>query len=182
MKRIALCMAVAVALSACGADGGETLSPELSTPVFNVVEAADGAGGGPHNFRTHASGDQEVPANSSRAQGQAIFQLSSDGTELSYRLIVANIQNVTMAHIHLAPAGVNGPVVAWLYPSAPPAQLIPGRSAGVLATGVITEANLVGPLAGMSMSALVDALSGGNAYVNIHTSQFPPGEVRGQIH
>jgi hypothetical protein len=133
------------------------------------------------NFRAHLSGDQEVPPVETRATGQAIFQLSKDGTELSYRLIVANIENVTQAHIHLGPAGTNGPVVAWLYPSGPPPQLIPGRSSGVLATGVITADNLVGPLANASLSDLIDAMAAGNTYVNVHTSQFPPGEVRGQI-
>jgi hypothetical protein len=87
-----------------------------------------------------------------------------------------------MAHIHLAPAGANGSVVAWLYPSSPPAQLIPGRSNGILAEGVITAANLIGPLAGGSMEDLLEAMQAGNTYVNVHTVQFPGGEIRGQIH
>jgi hypothetical protein len=135
----------------------------------------------PENHRAHLSGRAEEPANDSRATGQAVFQLNSDGTELSYRLNVANIQNVNQAHIHLGPAGANGPVVAWLYPAEPPAQLIEGRSSGPLRTGVITAANLVGPLAGQSLSALVDEINAGNTYVNVHTSQIPGGEIRGQI-
>jgi len=86
-----------------------------------------------------------------------------------------------MAHIHLAAAGVNGPVVLWLYPHAPPAQLIPGLFEGVLANGTRTAANLVGTLAGQDMSALIDAMIAGGAYVNVHTLQYPPGEIRGQI-
>lgn len=132
-------------------------------------------------WHTHATGDDEVPANTSLAQAQANFKLSGDGLGLSYKLNVANIENVTMAHIHLAPAGSNGPIVAWLYPSAPPAQLLPGRSSGTLGEGTLTAANLVGPLAGQPLSALVSALVAGNAYVNVHTSQFPGGEVRGNI-
>lgn len=135
----------------------------------------------PRNFRTHATGSQEVPANNSRAQGQANFQLSPDGAELHFKLIVANIQNVTQAHIHQGEPGVNGPIVAWLYPSGPPAQLIPGRTQGVLREGVITSDNLVGPLAGQPLSALIELIETGNAYVNIHTSQFPPGEIRGNF-
>jgi hypothetical protein len=135
----------------------------------------------PLNFRGHMTPEQEVHVVESKATGQAVFQLSKDGTELSYKVIVANIENVIMAHIHLASAGVNGPVVAWLYPSSPPAQLIPGRSNGVLAQGTITAANLVGPLAGQPLSALVDAMKEGGTYVNVHTSQYPPGEIRGQI-
>jgi hypothetical protein len=133
------------------------------------------------NFVTHLSGGEEVPPADTRAQGQAIFHLSKDGTELRYKLIVANIENVTQAHIHVGAAGVNGPVVTWLYPSGPPAQLIPGRFQGVLAEGVITSADLVGTLAGQPLSALVEHIRNGNAYVNVHTSQFPGGEVRGQL-
>ena len=132
-------------------------------------------------FVAPASGEQEVPPNDSRARGQAVFQLDADGTALHYRLIVANLHDVTMAHIHLAPVGVNGSVVVWLYPDGPPPQLIPGRSSGVLAAGTITASDLVGPLAGMSVADLVDEMRVGNTYVNIHTSAFPAGEVRGQI-
>jgi hypothetical protein len=134
------------------------------------------------NFRTHLTGDQEVPANDSKAQGQAIFQVRADGAEVHYKLIVANIENVTQAHIHLGAPGENGGVVAWLYPSGPPAQLIPGRTNGVLAEGVITQANLVGSLAGQPLAALIDLLASGGVYVNVHTSQFPPGEIRGDLH
>jgi hypothetical protein len=81
----------------------------------------------------------------------------------------------------LAPPGVPGPGIAWLYPAAPPAQHIPGRFQGVLAEGVITDANVVGPLAGQGVAALVAAIRVGNAYANVHTVQFPPGEIRGQI-
>jgi hypothetical protein len=146
-----------------------------------LVAIAATAQAQPKNFRAHLSGGEEVPPVDTPARGQAIFHLSADGTELHYKLIVANIENVTQAHIHMAPAGANGPIVAWLYPDAPPAQLIPGRFNGVLAEGVITEANLVGQLAGQHLSSLIDLVEAGIAYVNVHTSQFPGGEVRGQI-
>ena len=51
----------------------------------------------PCTFTTPVSGDEEVPANDSKARGVAHFQLDEDGTELSYRLVVANIEDVTMA-------------------------------------------------------------------------------------
>jgi hypothetical protein len=86
-----------------------------------------------------------------------------------------------MAHIHLAPAGENGPVVAWLYPSGPPPVLIEGRFSGVLAEGTITANSLIGLLAGQDLSALIEEFEKGNAYVNVHTTQHPAGEVRGQI-
>ena len=143
----------------------------------------------PQNFRAHLTGDQEVPEKITNATGQAVFQLSADGAELSYRLIVANIDNVVASHIHLGPQGQNGPVVAFLFGNVAAGG---GRFDGNLAEGVITAADLVGPLSGQEMSVLVQALSTGGTYVNVHTNDgvgmvntgpgdFASGEVRGQI-
>ena len=60
-------------------------------------------------------------------------------------------------------------------------------------TDEITAADLVGPLAGQPLSALIDAIDAGNIYVNVHTNDFvdppntgagdfPGGEIRGQVH
>jgi hypothetical protein len=132
-------------------------------------------------FGAHLTGAEEVPPRDTLAQGQAIFQLSRDGESLHFKLVVAKIENITQAHIHVGMRGANGPIVLWLYPSAPPAQLIPGPFNGVLAAGTATAADLVGPLAGQPLSALIDLLESDQAYVNVHTSQFPPGEIRGQV-
>ena len=166
-------LACAVIFTSCDtANTDEVLQDETSLKSAQKVM----------NFRAHLSGDQEVPLpNSSLAQGQANFQLSKDGTELSYKLIVANLEDLHMAHIHLAPAGSNGGVVVWLYPSAPPAVMLPGTTNGILAEGVIRAGNLRGALANKPLSALIDAMSAGNTYVNVHTMLFPGGEIRGQI-
>ena len=153
----------------------------LLVAILSLSLAVPAMAAGGKSFVAHLSGGEEVPPVETLAQGQAIFQLSKSGDELSYRLIAANIENVLQSHIHLAPAGVNGPVVVWLYPSAPPAELIPGRFDGVLAQGTITAADLVGPLAGQSLDDLLEEMMAGNAYVNVHTEQHPGGEIRGQI-
>lgn len=168
-------------LSSC-IDDQDDLSGRLSG---NASEKANpNWGETQRNFVATLSSNEVINnLSDSKARGNATFRLSKDGSQIQYKLIVANIQNVTMAHIHVAPAGTNGPVAVWLYPSGPPAQLIPGRSNGVLAEGIITEANIVGPFAAAEdkMAALLDAMRAGNTYVNVHTSQVPSGEIRGQI-
>lgn len=134
------------------------------------------------SFKAHLTGDQENDPVETNATGQAIFKLSKDGTELHYKLIVANIENVIMAHIHNAPPEANGGVVVWLYPSGPPPSLIPGRTDGILAQGVITEEDLRGSLAGKDFEDLIDLMVSGLTYVNVHTTQNPGGEIRGQIY
>lgn len=132
--------------------------------------------GGNRNFRAHLSGRDEVPANDSRAQGQAIFQFSKDGDSLSYKLIVANIENVFAAHIHCAVSGVNGPVGVTLF----------GGSTvtvnGILAEETVTAPNPGNACGWESLDDVRDAMESGGAYVNVHTDAFPPGEIRGQIH
>lgn len=133
-----------------------------------------------HNFVAAQSGDEEVPANATKSRGHARFWLSEDGTELTYRLIVANIENVTQAHIHLAAEGVNGPVVVFLY-GLNPAGI---TTNGILAEGTITQANLIARPAigfGGTMAELVARMRSGGAYVNTHTIAIPGGQVRGQV-
>ncbi len=135
-------------------------------------------------FTAHLSGDNEVPPVDSKGQGQAIFTLSEDGTELHYKLIVANTKNVTQAHIHCGEAGINGPVVVFLF------GFVAGgvTQNGILAEGTITSANIIprgssaacmGGLA--TFENLVERLRNGSVYVNAHTVAFEGGEIRGQI-
>jgi hypothetical protein len=162
--------------------------------VLGMVAVGVAVAGLNRNTTTHLKGTFEVPARATNAQGQAIFHLSKDESQIEYKLIASNIENVFQAHIHMAAAGVNGAVVVWLYPSTTPGAGPPGggRTDGVLAEGTITAANLVGPLAGHPLSDLIAAIEGGNAYVNIHTNDgvapadtgagdFPGGEIRGNL-
>lgn len=170
-----LLIALGVGVSGCGVSD--------ATGPLAAGSASDSHAASPmvQTFRAHLSGSAEVPAVDTRTEGEAVFQLSQDGTKLTYRLNVANIDNVLMAHIHMGAADANGPIVVWLYPSSPPPQEISGRFSGVLATGTITAADLMGPLAGQSLDALVAAMKAGGTYVQVHTTAHPAGEVRGQI-
>jgi hypothetical protein len=138
-----------------------------------LVVAGLAVAGGNRNYSVHLNGGTEVPANASKAVGQVKLRLSADGASLDYTLITANLDNPIAAHIHLGPPGA-------------------GTANGLLAEGTITAANLVGPLDGQPLSALIDALNAGNAYVNVHTNDgvpptgtgpgdFPGGEIRGNL-
>jgi hypothetical protein len=191
MSKAAALVIAGALLAACTSNAPQPTAP-ISVPVFESAHASPNANGG--NAGTPLSGAEEVPARPTHARGNAIFHLSADGQSLSYKLIVANIENVFQAHIHLAPRGSNGPIVVWLYPSTAPvaAPQGGGRLDGVIAEGTITAANFINALAGQPMSALIGNLKGGTAYVNVHTNDgvgdpntgpgdFPGGEIRGQI-
>lgn len=132
-------------------------------------------------FKATLSGKNQNPPIDTPAHGACTFTLSASGKSLSYRLYVADIDGVSMAHIHIAPEGQEGPVAVWLYPSHPPAVVKKGKFTGVLATGTITAAKLEGPLKDKTIADLVNEIKSGDAYVNVHTTAHPAGEIRGQI-
>lgn len=123
---------------------------------------------------SNMTGAKEVPPVNTTASGSATFV--NNQTVIDYDLSVLDLYNVTAAHIHQGSAGVNGPIVVTLYRTADPS---PGLFGGY--SGNITSSMLEGPLRGMQLSALVDILSNGQAYVNVHTIKYENGEIRDQV-
>jgi hypothetical protein len=144
--------------------------------VLTLFAAASvAAQGNSNNFRAHLRGGEEVPAVDTDAQGQVIVKFNKDGS-LSYKLIVANIENVRVAHIHCGVAGVNGPVGVTLY-----------GGPTVTTNGVLAQATVTAPDEGngcgwQTIADVLAAAQAGGAYVNVHTDANPPGEIRGQLH
>ncbi len=129
------------------------------------------------NYRAELSGANEVPPNPSESVGRTGMRWAVNADFLKYDLQFKNeIANVTQAHIHVGAVGTNGPVVAFLFGLSPPTTL----DHASLASGFVRPENLVGPLAG-NWAGFVAALQAGNLYVNVHTTAYPGGEVRGQI-
>lgn len=155
-----------------------TLSSLAATPAPNL-----------RNFVAPLSGGQEVPARDTHATGNAVFQLRADGSELEYKLIVANIENVFASHIHCGAAGVNGPVGVTLFMGSPAS----GSANGIIASGTITTPNPGNACGWVTLDDVLNAMRSGDTYVNVHTNDgmgdpntgpgdFPGGEIRGQVH
>ena len=191
-SRIAL-GATFLVVAACSNDRTAASPTEVyRVPVFEEVPAHAGMGDDRIHSHVKLRGKNETPPNASGARGEATLVLSHDGNSMSYVLTVSNIQNVFMAHIHMAPKGVAGPIVQWLYPAVnpPPGPCGAGPLNGLLAKGSFTSATFIGPLEGKTMADLVNAIKAGDAYVNVHTCEIgaaagpgnlPAGEIRGQV-
>lgn len=108
----ALVLSFGLVLTAC--DSG-LISPEATSTSNDPAAVQKGPPAstpqkGPQNFVAPLSGDQEVPPVETNATGLAKFKLNKAGDALSYKLNVANIEDVTQAHIHCGTADVNGPI------------------------------------------------------------------------
>jgi 5'-nucleotidase/UDP-sugar diphosphatase len=124
------------------------------------------------DFYAALSGANETTPVTTDASGAAGFALSGDQKSLDYVVIAHDLVDATGAHIHTGAAGTNGPVVATLF--GPHTGL---DVDGELRRGTITEADL----ASGTMADLIAALRDGTAYVNVHTTANPSGEIRGQV-
>jgi hypothetical protein len=127
-------------------------------------------------FVARLRGSQEVPPVRTIASGNFSARLSEDGTRLMFRLVIRDIRNAFAGHIHLGARGVNGPIVVFLFNR--PRNRVSGTR---VFTGTITRQDLIGPLRGQSLRSLLRRMRSGNTYVNVHTTQNPNGEIRGQI-
>lgn len=125
------------------------------------------------------SGLQETTPNASPATGSGTLMLNTVTGDFTLEYAFADlIGTVTMAHFHQAPAGTNGGVVYWLASTGAPNTLPTTLMSPSLPTGVFAGS---GSGTGTLSSDLIAAAVAGNLYVNIHTTSFGGGEIRGQV-
>ena len=98
---------------------------------------------------------------------------------MDYSIEVHGLGAIMGGHIHSGAAGVNGPIRISLFPG-------PGSNAtsnpltgvdGQLYEGSFEATDVVG----ISYEQLINEMRAGTAYGNVHTTQFPGGEIRGQV-
>lgn len=111
-------------------------------------------------FRGTLSGAAEVPPNASPATGVLEASFDKSTSVLKWKVNYSGLTGpATMAHFH-------GPA-------------LPGANAGV----VVPFPSAASPAEGSATltPAQITDLMAGKWYVNIHTAQFPGGEIRGQV-
>jgi hypothetical protein len=127
------------------------------------------------------NGGQEVPVVTTTVTGTATIELLSDGT-IEYLVTLLNPDGKALlgesgAHIHCAAIGANGPVVAFL------AQPVAGGdlTSPLVLSGTIDAAGILDDTCGATIDLLYGNIREGRAYINVHSTENPDGEVRGQI-
>jgi hypothetical protein len=134
-------------------------------------------------------GYQEVPAISTVARGTFRAWVDTAANTITWKLTYDALEgDVTQAHVHFAQKGVNGGISFFLCTNLAngPAgtQVCPVGPAEI--TGVVTADLVIGPAAtGIEAGAFAEiaaAIRNGTAYANVHSSKWPGGEIRGQLH
>jgi len=152
------------------------------------------AGADASRFRgTPLNGYEENPDVSTGAQGSFEARLSSDGTSLTYELNFGGIEggNVLQSHIHFGKPAVNGGISIFLCtnlgngPAGTQLCPAPDLNGEVVVTGTVDADDVIGPnvqgIAPREFDEIIAAMRAGNAYVNVHSTFWPGGEIRAQI-
>jgi CHRD domain-containing protein len=125
-------------------------------------------------FTAELSGDNELPPVNTESNGTITVQ--GNNQSLNYQLALSDMTNATAAHIHFGDDDENGKIVVTLLKSDSPS----GLELETL-SGNFTDDDVQGPLAGLPLEQLIGFMANGSMYVNVHSIDFPFGEIRGQI-
>ena len=121
----------------------------------------------------------EVPANSSAAVGRVVLLVAKDGSYAEYSTEVSGLSGgIRGGHFHRAAAGVNGPVVLSFFFNADGSantQPVPGT------TDLEINKAIARTVTKAQLDTILTDLRAGNLYANVHTPNFPGGEIRGQM-
>lgn len=112
---------------------------------------------------TLAGGATETPPGDPDGSGQGTITINPDTGQVCWEIAVSNIAAATQSHIHVGAAGVSGDVVVPLDVdgfSGSTKGCIEGQDKALLAKIIANPAGY---------------------YVNVHTADFKPGAVRGQL-
>ena len=128
-----------------------------------------------NKYSTPLTGMEEVPPVNTKSTGIALFDIINNN--IGFKVNVTNLDNITAAHIHLGEFGQNGEIIVTLLKATQPLNIFNGT----LVEGKVTNADLEGSLKGKTITDLVQLFNNTKSYVNVHTEQYPNGEIRGEI-
>lgn len=157
-------------------------APGLAPAVDDDDDDDDG------RVRAELSGVNENPIVLSAGNGTFRARLRGDSIRftLDYEDLAGPGSDVTQAHIHVGNPWDNGGVAVFLcsnlgntpgnvtFRACPPS---PGRVEGRIVAGDVLPAS---PLGVGDLEGLKQLLTGGAAYINVHSDRVPAGEIRGQ--
>jgi len=155
--------------------------PHLTMANEQGQETGDHDNSDGHVFHASLTGAAQVGPVQTDAFGFAEVRLI-DNTTLQFRVTVCNIANVTASHIHVGNSTTNGDIVIHFFDEATYPVSSP-HGCVTLEAGFRSPSDLhLSSKGGINnWNDFVKALESGNTYVNVHTTQHPMGEIRGQL-
>jgi len=170
--------------------------PVLVLTVLIVALPSIAFGNDHDQFRANADGFHEILGNAGspgteagaiNTDGQASLRTTLTSDAIEFRFEFSGLtSNLVQAHYHFAQPHVSGGIMVFLCgPAGSPArQACPNATHGVV-SGTLHAEDVIGPvpqnIAAGDLASVERAIRNGAAYMNLHTPNFPGGEIRGQL-
>jgi hypothetical protein len=142
-------------------------------------------------FTATLAGENEVPLVSSPAQGTFRAEIDDVAEEVRYEVTYSGFSTpVRQSHIHIAQPFASGSIMVWLCQTtlnpAPATVTVPtcpqeGSVSGVIHASDVGTGSAAQGVGSGEFAEFIAAIRGGNAYANVHSTQSPGGEIRGQL-
>ena len=137
-----------------------------SVLIAACVAALAGSAAQAHteSFQAILLGSNEITGGDPDGHADALVTIDYDTNTVGWNISYSGLSNVTAAHIHNAAFGANGPIAIG-FPGASSAS-----GSGTLTGSVVTP-----------NASLITAFTAADFYVNLHSSEFTKGAIRGQL-
>ena len=165
VRLLAVLAAIGLTATVASADNGPQLRLAANLSGFNEVTSIVNSGSATFRAEVHSN------------------------NTITYTLKFSGLTSAaTQSHLHFAQSGVNGSIFLFLCTNLGngPAGTPACPANGGTVTGTLTAADVLGlpanNLTAGDFQAALRIIRAGDAYANIHTVNFPAGEIRGQVH
>ncbi|MGH7015154.1 MAG: CHRD domain-containing protein [Stellaceae bacterium] len=135
----------------------------LALAALACVAWAGTATAAPVKFKVQLTAAAETPPSGTMGKGVANLTWNASTRVLTWHVTYSGLSSAaTMAHFHHGAAGQSGPVVIWITKKGSPVK-----------SPIVGKATLTPEQA--------QQLAAGDWYINVHSTDHPGGEIRGQV-
>jgi CHRD domain len=170
-----------------------SLRPLLAVTFLLSVASGHAPNTSDSRFEAKLNSFKTAPSLFTNGKGTTRVRIDFSNNSISYELSYSGLSSpVTQAHIHFSQKAVNGGIIVYLCdntglaPTGVPACPTSGTVTGTLTAPDVNPPNSPAPVTDQGIvagdfDALVAAIQNQAGYINVHTTTYPGGEIRGQL-
>jgi hypothetical protein len=132
----------------------------------------------PGNFVANLSGNNLLPPVNTNASGQAVLNLTNQGSKMAYLVNAHGLDKVTSASLEYTLGGRARDIIL-LYDGVRSGPT--GKINGMFVNGIFGASSFLNDFKGKQLSDLIKAMTDGNVFLRVRTISIPLGQIGGKV-